>query len=140
MTDCYNRRLSINGPIMHAKPLKLEEEFNRAGGDSLRTKFTFSEESFAAFKLRCDIRIYRLHGESDDCDDVSMQPKLPDINSKLRAYSAKNTFNADELGLLYNMAPTTIVAAATFVGRKKRKNAFPYLLAPMRKALKIEIS
>lgn len=127
ITDCYNRRLSINGPIIRAKAHKLQEEFNSGVGDSLRTNLTFSEGWFAAFKRRWGIRTYRLHGESGDCDNAAVQSQLPDIISKLRGYSAKDTFNADEFGLNYKMAPTTTVAAAKLAGRKKEKERISVL-------------
>ena len=99
----------------------MHKEFNSGVDDSLRTHLTFSEEWFAAFKRRWGIRTYRSHGESGDCDDAAARSQLPDIISKLRDYSAKDTFNADEFGLSYKMVPTTTVAAERLPGRKEEK-------------------
>ena len=50
ITDCYNRRVSINGPLIRAKALQLQKEFDSGVDDSLHTHLTFSEGWFAAFK------------------------------------------------------------------------------------------
>lgn len=95
ITDCHNRRVSVNGPLIRTKARQLQKEFNDGVDDSRYTHLTFSEGWFAAFKRRWGLRTYRSHGERGDCDDAAVRSELPGIISKLREYSAKDTFNAD---------------------------------------------
>ena len=95
ITDCFNKRVSINGPLIRAKAAKLQEEYNNGVVEPIRTRLNFSEGWLAGFKRRWGLKTFRSHGESGDCDDGAVQSALPSIREKLVRYSEKDIFNAE---------------------------------------------
>lgn len=67
------------------------------------------------------LRTLGSHEESGDCDYSAILAKLPALQRSLECFSHKETFNADEFGLNYRMAPDVTVAQQRIPGRKKFK-------------------
>lgn len=76
-----------------------------------RTRLAFSDGWLSAFKKCWGLLEFCSHGTSDDCDDGAVASKVSKMHEKLKNYAVQDTFDADEFGLSYRMAPTKTIAA-----------------------------
>ncbi len=81
----------------------------------------FLQDGLIKFQKRWDLKFVKLHGESGDADDEPIVASLPYIHQKLKIYNISDTWNADETGLNYRLAPSTTIAHAQMSRRKKDK-------------------
>lgn len=63
-----------------------------------------------------------------DADDDVISSHLPSFQSFLSVYARKDIFNAYECGLMYQIAPDTIVALTALPCRKKQNNCIKFLV------------
>ena len=66
--------------------------------------------------------MYRSHGEKNDADEVAVLKSIPEIRNKIKGYALNDTWNADEFGLFFKMAPTTTIGLGQLPGRKVQKD------------------
>lgn len=84
-------------------------------------KLKFSDNWLQSFKKRRGLKTFRTNGEDGDCEYEDIQRDQPGIRDKVENFESRDVFNAEEFGLLYRMAPDTIVATVAMHGRKKAK-------------------
>ena len=93
----------------------------------LHKSLKFSDGWLVSFNRRWKLRTFRSHGESGHCDDAAVEQQLPSIQREISRFSPKDTFNADEFGLNYRMAPDVTIAEERIPGRKKAKERLSVL-------------
>ena len=108
-----HRRISISGDMIKAKA----RDFARLLG--IEQELKFSNGWLEKFQKRNGFRRWRIHGESGDAQIEGIEERLEDIRTKIADYGLEKTYNMDETGLFYNLAPDTTIAQRQIEGKYK---------------------
>ena len=106
---------------------------NKSLGSPVSTKF--SNGWLEKFLKRNSIRHYKFHGEAASKDEAKKkaQTRIEELRIITSKYNPDLVFNADELGLFYNMKPSTSYIfdfeANSSKGLKKEKSRITVLLS-----------
>ena len=73
------------------------------------------------FQKRHGFRCFRSHGESGSANVTAVQEVLPKLRAITDKFVLRDTYNMDETGLFYAMAPDKTIAARQMEGLKKYK-------------------
>ena len=114
--------------IIMEKARKTQLQINATLPEEEQTQLQFSYRWLSKFKIRNCFKRYRSHGESGDADHDAILNELPILQTLLSAFSPRDTFNADEFGLNYQLAPTSTVGPRRLPGRKKKKERLTFLV------------
>ena len=125
--DMWVRQVFISDGVIQAKAQRVLDKINARVLPENRINMKFSNGWLYRFKKRNDFRRYISHGESAGVNEQLIQSQLPIIQAQLSLYETTDIFNADELGLFYNLPPKSIVGPGRLAGLKKVKHRVTYL-------------
>ncbi|KAJ8893117.1 hypothetical protein PR048_005700 [Dryococelus australis] len=83
------------------------------GGRNMKMKklFKYSTGWLDRFKKRNNITWHKIAGESAAVPCGMVEQWLPKVHNVLEKYSPRDVYNADEMGLSYNLMPDCTIAA-----------------------------
>lgn len=129
LTEWFHQQRSQNIPIDGAVlKIKAKEIALRIGYEG----FSASNGWISRFQKRQEIRYKKISGESEAVETATVETWKADIlPGILKEYAPKDRFNADELGLFYNLLPdrSMVHRAETCHGGKRSKERVTILLA-----------
>lgn len=105
----------------------IQQSINESVSLDNQSTLTFSNGWIQKFKKRNRFKMYRSHGVDGDADESAIQSELPNLKARLLQYAINDTWNADEFGLFYALAPTTTIGPGQLPGRKKQKDRIKFL-------------
>jgi hypothetical protein len=85
-------------------------------------ELSFSNGWIFKFKLRNDLRAYRLHGEANSAPLQTLPIQRQKLREILSRYDPDNIYNADETGLFFRMMPNQTLAKRASAGKKLVSN------------------
>ena len=109
--------------------MRIQCEINAAIPSSQRTNLFFSNGWVSRFEIRNGLRFYRSHRKYVDAEEDAIRIELPSLRARLAKYSINDTFNADEFGIYYKLAPNFTIGPGRLKGRKKEKKEQLFLPA-----------
>ncbi|GET03457.1 tigger transposable element-derived protein 6-like [Rhizophagus clarus] len=116
--------LPVSEMIIKEKAFYFAQEFNIP-----RENMLFSNGWIEKFKIRNNIRCYRLHGEANSAPLETLFEERRKLQPISQDYTLDNIFNADKTDLFFRMAPNQTLASAPTPGTKLDKTHITVLLA-----------
>jgi hypothetical protein len=82
----------------------------------------FSNGWLQKFKKRHGFHKVKIHGESGDAQMEGIEGRIEELRARIAVYGLDKSYNFDETGLFYNLAPDTTIAQRQIEGKYKHIN------------------
>jgi hypothetical protein len=109
------RDLAINEGMLNEKARELGKQTGVA--EDLR----YSLGWLPNFRKRYGVKSCVLHGQARDANPEGIYPARANLRLLLEGYTAEDTYNQDETGILWRQQPTRTLAIGKKAGLKKEK-------------------
>ncbi len=119
--DMYERKVSVSDELIQEKARRIQILLNQEIPEEHQLRLKFSSGWLQRLKIWNNYKCYKSHGKSSNVDQNQIKSELPVLQEKLKKYTLKDIWNADEFGLFYQMPPRETIAPGPISGRKKKE-------------------